>query len=423
MRSRRSIGVVGVGVAAAGAMASAGPDAAGLDPEIASRPLVECVELETLDRSTWRGTLWPGGRVPYVFSSNTTTQMQAAMCEAMEEIHWAANITFVPRTTESNYIVIQNSTGNNSYVGMIGGGQTINIYNWNYKFIMCHELMHALGETHEQSRPDRDAYIRINAANICQTCCSGNPCNGNFNISASATTVGPYDFESVMHYGPTAFSINGQPTIECIPPYTQYQSVIGNRGFLSVLDKAGLAFRYGAPIDDPYEPNDTVIAVPALAGTSATLWLNDRSDYFQVTIGAAGATFSVLAYGAAVAEAGALSLYRPSTPSPILLATQALASVPGSGESGASMTLPLSAGTYLVRVHRGCGQGGQYTLEVPPRCPADVDRSGAVSVQDMFTFLGLYFAGTLPHADFNGTAGISVQDIFDFLAAYFAGCT
>ena len=58
---------------------------------------------------------------------------------------------------------------------------------------------------------------------------------------------------------------------------------------------------------------------------------------------------------------------------------------------------------------------------VAPCCRADFNRSGAVSVQDIFDFLAAYFAGN-PRADFNGSGAVTVQDIFDFLAAYFAGC-
>ncbi len=54
-------------------------------------------------------------------------------------------------------------------------------------------------------------------------------------------------------------------------------------------------------------------------------------------------------------------------------------------------------------------------------CPADINRSGNLTVQDIFDFLAAYFGGQ-PAADFNGSGANSVQDIFDFLAAYFAGC-
>lgn len=54
-------------------------------------------------------------------------------------------------------------------------------------------------------------------------------------------------------------------------------------------------------------------------------------------------------------------------------------------------------------------------------CPANVNGSGGVSVQDIFDFLNWYFSSA-PQGDFNASGTVSVQDIFDFLAAYFAGC-
>jgi hypothetical protein len=55
-------------------------------------------------------------------------------------------------------------------------------------------------------------------------------------------------------------------------------------------------------------------------------------------------------------------------------------------------------------------------------CEADFNESGAVTVQDIFDFLGVWFALD-PRADVNGVGGVTVQDLFDFLGAYFAGCS
>lgn len=56
-----------------------------------------------------------------------------------------------------------------------------------------------------------------------------------------------------------------------------------------------------------------------------------------------------------------------------------------------------------------------------PACIADYDTSGAVSVDDIFTFLGDWFVQAL-RANINGRDGVTVDDIFDFLAAWFTGC-
>lgn len=54
-------------------------------------------------------------------------------------------------------------------------------------------------------------------------------------------------------------------------------------------------------------------------------------------------------------------------------------------------------------------------------CQADVNHTGALTVQDLFEFLALFF-GNDPRGDFNNSGGFSSQDLFDFLAAYFRGC-
>ena len=71
-------------------------------------------------------------------------------------------------------------------------------------------------------------------------------------------------------------------------------------------------------------------------------------------------------------------------------------------------------------VTNACGSvtSNEATLTI---CPADINCSGDITVQDIFDFLAFYFASD-PRGDFNGVGGWSVQDIFDFLAAYFAGC-
>jgi hypothetical protein len=76
-------------------------------------------------------------------------------------------------------------------------------------------------------------------------------------------------------------------------------------------------------------------------------------------------------------------------------------------------------------VSNACATGGvpsdPATLTIGGGCPADFNCSGFLSVQDIFDFLGAWFAGD-PRADFNGVGGVTVQDIFDYLGAWFTGC-
>ncbi len=192
--------------------------------------------------STFNATLWTNGIIPYEFDANVNATNQARTLAAMAEWEAVANVDFIPRTSQSNYLHIQSSNVNSSFVGMIGGGQNLNMFNWSFRFIIAHELGHALGVLHEQQRPDRNSFVTINTSNI------SSGALGNFNLVSGASTVGAYDFDSVLHYGQFAFSNNGQPTITVLPPNQAFQNQIGQREHLSILDAQGMANMYGAPL-------------------------------------------------------------------------------------------------------------------------------------------------------------------------------
>lgn len=196
--------------------------------------------------ANWTATPWPSGIVPFDFDFSATPANREAAEDAMAELEAVANIDFVPRTNQGNFIRFVSTNSNSSFVGMIGGRQDINIFNWGFRYIIVHELLHALGFNHEQSRPDRNNFVTINFGNISQTACDGT-CNHNFDIDTNATTVGPYDFLSIMHYGRSDFTANGQDTITCQPAFAQFQNQMGQRGFMTTLDAQGLANRYGGP--------------------------------------------------------------------------------------------------------------------------------------------------------------------------------
>lgn len=69
-------------------------------------------------------------------------------------------ISWVLRTTQSDYVAItSDSNGCWSYVGRTGGRQPLNLQRGNPGCLVLgiveHEMLHALGIWHEQSRPDR----------------------------------------------------------------------------------------------------------------------------------------------------------------------------------------------------------------------------------------------------------------------------
>jgi len=215
--------------------------------------------------------LWPTGIVPFEFDTtasiaNVSPAHQAAALQAMQEWENVANVTFVQcvnnqcRGQQANYLHIQNSDENSSAVGMQGGQQVVNIFNWDWRFIIAHELAHALGMWHEQSRPDRDTYIHVNEQNIEDGEASQFAIHPRADVYPKAAYGLPggktYDFDSVMHYDRYAFSTctprdvsesrcsTALTTIDAKPEYAQWQNRIGQRDHLSKYDALTMSFMY-----------------------------------------------------------------------------------------------------------------------------------------------------------------------------------
>jgi hypothetical protein len=194
---------------------------------------------------------WPQ-QVPFSFDSgiNATKQQQAV--EAMNEISARIGVTFVPIASfplPPNRILFRDSSGNSSPIGMQPLVNVVNLFNWDFQIVICHELYHSLGFWHEQTRHDRDTFVTINWANIE----SGE--DHNFEMVPDASTYGPYDFDSFMHYPRAGFSVNGQDTITVNPPWNaQWQSLIGQRNHFSVLDELTGRGIYRFPLDRWWKP-------------------------------------------------------------------------------------------------------------------------------------------------------------------------
>lgn len=153
----------------------------------------------------------------------------------MNEYHAKTCIKFIPRrSSDRDYITIESgNSGCWSSVGRIGGKQTVNLQSpgcVRKVGTVLHELLHAAGFLHEQNREERDDFVRINSRNIR----SGYEINFNKAKKGEATGFGVrYDYGSVMHYSTTAFSKNGEPTIE---PKMNTNDVIGQREGFSKSD-------------------------------------------------------------------------------------------------------------------------------------------------------------------------------------------
>lgn len=206
-----------------------------------------------------RSYLWPNGEIPYLIDASARDKVDA--------ITWATHVydstplKIRPRIASDRDYVVFRELGDGcwSYLGRQGGPQDIDVTTCAGGNV-AHELMHAAGFYHEQSRGDRDQYITIMWDEISPEMRS------NFDKrDARGQDIGPYDYASIMHYPSQAGSKSGNPTIVPRVPNVQ----IGQRDGLSALDRAAIDTLYrgrssstGAAL--PATPAAPALTLPSL---------------------------------------------------------------------------------------------------------------------------------------------------------------
>ena len=189
--------------------------------------------------------LWIRKGVPYRISSKISATMKALILQALR--HWEENTCLVFLEVEAEKTMdfiefINSDSGCYSFVGKRGGRQVINLERRCEDFgIIVHEIGHAIGFWHEQSRPDRGDYIKININNIQNEKLYNFFKRRDFNIDYQGSN---YDYGSIMHYNIYAFLRPGCRGLTCttmsvknINEYKHQGSpVIGQRVNLSHRD-------------------------------------------------------------------------------------------------------------------------------------------------------------------------------------------
>jgi len=154
----------------------------------------------------------------------------------------------IPSEQSTNYTFVHRGKGCSSNVGMKGGMQRLSLADGCLTTATAtHELVHALGMWHEQSMYNRDDFVEIIFENI--------PDNKehNFNIELDTTYLGlNYDYESIMHYFPNAFGIDGKQTIRAVGNHygasnAENEAKMGERDELTDSDAVQLQLMYHCP--------------------------------------------------------------------------------------------------------------------------------------------------------------------------------
>ena len=162
--------------------------------------------------------------IPYVVTAGATN-LNAALTQF--NATFVGVIQFVAHNTQTDYVSFNFDPNNHngtcdSYVGRVGGQQQTGGSIDCSLGTLLHEMGHIVGLYHEQSRPDRDNYVAVSYANMIK----GSKPNFDQPLD-NFQELGPYDYGSVMHYIAFAFSRNGGPVIESIPPGIPLSNLVG----------------------------------------------------------------------------------------------------------------------------------------------------------------------------------------------------
>ncbi|XP_063215838.1 hatching enzyme 1.2-like isoform X2 [Bacillus rossius redtenbacheri] len=159
--------------------------------------------------------MWKNGTVPYVISPLYEPEEYATIYKAIVMLNFMTCLRFVPWDGKAkDFLLIWPI----KFPKGFGGPQLLSLQPPDRSGPNClggegraiHELLHALGLFHEQSRADRDQFVEVHYDNIIPEF------KVNFEKESLENTTYSfeYDYDSVLHYGSYSFSKEkGLPTI------------------------------------------------------------------------------------------------------------------------------------------------------------------------------------------------------------------
>jgi len=213
---------------------------------------------------------WPKGIVPYRIRKDHFSREDRKMIYAgMKLWEKVTCVKFVRArspdakdTGHEHYIWIGNGDGCYTFVGYQNGAINHEVTLTNsdedghcmIPETVAHELGHVLGLQHEQTRKDRDSYIQVLFGDIKESD------HVQFKHKEGHSRFGtPYDYCSIMHYGPQAFAKDEDDEgklFAMVPKDLDYISVIGRE------EKNGISYYDAIIVNSMYKCEVTVPQKP-----------------------------------------------------------------------------------------------------------------------------------------------------------------
>ncbi|XP_078483804.1 zinc metalloproteinase nas-4-like, partial [Ciona intestinalis] len=172
---------------------------------------------------SWTVKALPSGRIPVGYKLDTFLSTHArakkSIDDAAKMFRESTCIDIEPHDPAKHgehFVNIKNEAGCSSSVGYVPPSREQHmslVVSCHHVGTVAHEFLHTLGFKHEQSRPDRDSFVKIHFENM-----SPNRVHNfkKLKLAAVFDLKSEYDLGSIMHYGGYAFTNNQEPTITSV---------------------------------------------------------------------------------------------------------------------------------------------------------------------------------------------------------------